>query len=155
MMRTNGRMSEACIVRTAPLLRKIDAVTIPVPDLDVGLDFYRDRLGHELRWRNDAVGQAGLGLPGSDSEIVLSTRQKYEPNWLVSSADEAAEVIVAAGGRVVAGPEETAVGRLVAAEDPFGNVLVLLDLSKGQYVTDDTGRVTGVAPQQAPGAGPG
>lgn len=139
-------------MRTVPLLRKIDAVTIPVPDLDAGLGFYRDRLGHEMRWRNDAIGQAGLGLPGSDSEIVLATRQKYEPNWLVSSADEAAKVIAAAGGRVVAGPEEIAVGKLVVAEDPFGNVLVLLDLSKGHYVTDDTGRVTGVAPQKAPGA---
>ncbi|MBO0837372.1 MAG: VOC family protein, partial [Actinobacteria bacterium] len=57
-----------------PLLRKIDAVTIPVPDLDAGLSFYRDRLGHELLWRNDATGQAGLRLPGSDSEIVLTTR---------------------------------------------------------------------------------
>ena len=142
-------------MRTQPLLRKIDAVTVPVPDLDAGLDFYRDRLGHEMLWRNDAIGQAGLGLPGSDSEIVLATRQKCEPNWLVSSAGEAAEVIVAAGGRVVAGPEEIAVGKLVVTEDPFGNVLVLLDLSKGRYVTDDTGRVTGVAPQQAPDTGPG
>jgi predicted enzyme related to lactoylglutathione lyase len=133
-------------MRTVPLLRKIDAVTIPVPDLDAGLGFYRDQLGHELRWRHDAIGRAGLGLPGSDTEIVLATRRQYEPNWLVSSADEAAEVIVAAGGRVVAGPEDIAVGRLVAAEDPFGNVLVLLDLSKGYYVTDDTGRVSGVAP---------
>jgi hypothetical protein len=99
--------------------------------------------------------EAGLGLPGSDTEIVLATGQEYEPNWLVSPAEEAAEVIVAAGGRVVAGPEDIAVGRLVAAEDPFGNVLVLLDLSKGHYVTDDTRRVTGVAPQQAPRADPG
>ena len=142
-------------MRTQPLLRRIDAVTVPVPDLDAGLDVSRDRLGHEMLWRNDAIGQAGLGLPGSDSEIVLATRQKYEPNWLVSSAGEAAEVIVAAGGRVVAGPEEIAVGKLVVTEDPFGNVLVLLDLSKGRYVTDDTGRVTGVAPQQAPDTGPG
>jgi catechol 2,3-dioxygenase-like lactoylglutathione lyase family enzyme len=29
-----------------PLFQKIDAVTIPVPDLDAGLRFYRDRLGH-------------------------------------------------------------------------------------------------------------
>ena len=134
-----------------PLLQKIDAVTIPVPDLDAGLRFYRDRLGHEMRWRNDAIGQAGLGLPGSDSEIVLATRLKYEPNWLVSSADEAAEVIEAAGGRIVAGPEEIAVGKLVVAEDPFGNALVLLDLSKGLYVTDDMGQVISVTPQQAPG----
>ena len=140
-------------MRTQPLLRKIDAVTVPVPDLDAGLDFYRDRLGHEMLWRNDAIGQAGLGLPGSDSELVLATRQNYEPNWLVSSAGEAAEVMVAAGGRVVTGPEEIAVGNLVVAEDPFGNTLVLLDLSKGHYVTDDTGRVTGVAPQQTSGTG--
>jgi hypothetical protein len=29
-----------------PLLRSVDAVTVPVPDLDAGLSFYRDRLGH-------------------------------------------------------------------------------------------------------------
>jgi len=29
--------------------------------------------------------------------------------------------------------------------DPFGNVLVLLDLSKGHYITDTTGNVTGVS----------
>ena len=68
---------------TSPLLRKIDAVTVPVPDLDAGLRFYRDSLGHELRWRNDRVGQAGLRLPGSDTELVLTTRQAYEPGPLL------------------------------------------------------------------------
>lgn len=146
-------------MRAKPLLQKVDAVTIPVPDLDTGLRFYRDQLGHKIRWRNDALGQVGLGLPDSDSEIVLATRQSaaghaYEPDWLVASADEAAQVITAAGGRVVAGPEDLPVGRLVVAEDPFGNALVLLDLSKGRYVVDDTGRVTGVAPQQSPDGSP-
>jgi len=140
-------------MRSDPLLKKIDAVTIPVPDLDAGLSFYRDRLGHQMRWRNDAIGAVGLGVSDGDSEIVLTTQQRYEPNWLVSSADEAAEVIAAAGGRVVAGPEEIPVGRLVVTEDPFGNVLVLLDLSKGRYVTDDTGTVTGVVPDE-PSASP-
>jgi predicted enzyme related to lactoylglutathione lyase len=133
-----------------PLLRKIDAVTVPVPDLDAGLAFYRDRLGHQLLWRNDAVGQAGLALPDSDSEIVLATGQSCEPNWLVSSAVEAAREIIAAGGRVVAGPEDIPVGKLVVVEDPFGNALVLLDLSKGRYATDGTGQVTGVTPPQPP-----
>jgi catechol 2,3-dioxygenase-like lactoylglutathione lyase family enzyme len=41
------------VVQTTPLLQKVDAVTVAVPDLDVGLGFYRDRLGHQLRWRND------------------------------------------------------------------------------------------------------
>ena len=122
------------------------AVTVPVPDLNAGLRFYRDSLGHELRWRNDQVGQAGLRLPGSDTEIVLTTRQGYEPNWLVTSADDAVAVIEAAGGRVVTEAFDIPVGRVAVVADPFGNTLVLLDLSKGRYVTDDTGNVTGVAP---------
>lgn len=128
-----------------PLLQKLDAVQIPVPDLDTGLRFYHDSLGHELRWRSEQIGRAGLGMPGSDTEIVLTTGQKYEPNWLVASADEAAAAIQEAGGRVVTGPFDIPVGRVAIAADPFGNVLVLVDLSKGRYVTDDTGNVTGVA----------
>lgn len=132
-----------------PLLQKVDAVTIPVPDLDAGLRFYRDCLGHQLRWRNDQIGQAGLALPGSDTEIVLTTELAYEPDWLVSSADDAAAAILAAGGRVLTEPFDIPVGRLAVVADPFGNTLVLLDLSKGRYVTDDTGRVTGVAADPA------
>ena len=127
-----------------PLLTGVDAVTVPVPDLDAGIAFYRDRLGHPLLWRNDAVGQAGLGLSQPGTEIVLSTRQPYAPAWLVASADAAADAIVTAGGRVVAGPSDIPVGRLVVASDPFGNELVLVALSTGRYVTDDDGTVRGV-----------
>jgi len=51
----------------------------------------------------------------------------------------------------VAGPEEIAVGKLVPAEDPLGNLLVLPEESTGHNVTGGTGRVTGAAPRQAPG----
>jgi catechol 2,3-dioxygenase-like lactoylglutathione lyase family enzyme len=51
----------------SPLLRQVDAVTVPVPDLDRGLRFYRDHLGHRLLWRNDEIGQAGLSRPGSSN----------------------------------------------------------------------------------------
>ncbi len=90
--------------------------------------------------------QAGLSLPGSDTEIVLTVRQEYEPNWLVTSADQAAAAVRAAGGQVVTGPFDIPVGRVAVVADPFGNVLVLVDLSKGRYVTDGTGNVMGVAP---------
>jgi predicted enzyme related to lactoylglutathione lyase len=115
------------------ILRAIDAVTVPVPDLDSGLAFYRDRLGHRLLWRNDAVGQAGLALPDGDSELVLTTRQAYEPDWLVTSVPDAVAALVAAGGTVIAEPVEIPVGRVAVVADPFGNSLVLVDLSKGRY----------------------
>jgi hypothetical protein len=85
-------------------------------------------------------------LPGSDTEIVLTTRQAYEPNWLVTSADHAAAAIQAAGGRVVTEPSDIPIGRVAVVADPSGNTLVLVDLSKGRYVTDGTGNVTGVEP---------
>jgi hypothetical protein len=53
----------------------------------------------------------------------------------------------------MAGPFEIPVGRGVIAVDPFGNVLALVDLSKGWYVTDRTGQVTGIAPAH-PGDAP-
>src|SRR3954451_5938395 len=127
-----------------PVLRMIDAVTVPVPDLDRGLAVYRDHLGQELLWGNDELGQAGLRLPDGETELVLSTRLGYAPNWLGRPVDDAIESIVAAGGAVLARPAQIPVGRLAVVADPFANVLVLLDLSSGHYVTDETGHVTRV-----------
>jgi len=58
-----------------PVLQYVVAVTVPVPDLDRGMAFYRGVLGHQLIWRNEATGQAGLRTPRSDTEIVLTARQ--------------------------------------------------------------------------------
>ena len=131
-------------MQPAPLFQKVDAVTVPVPDLDSGLRFYRDHLGHALLWRNDAVGQAGLELPDTDTELVLTTQLDYAPNWLVTSADDASAAVCTAGGRLLTAPFDIPVGRVAVVADPFGNTLVLIDLSKGRYTTDDTGSVTGV-----------
>jgi predicted enzyme related to lactoylglutathione lyase len=128
-----------------PVLQYVDAVTVPVPDLDAGMAFYCDVLGHELIWRNEALGQAGLRTPASETEVVLSTQQGYEPDWKVASADNAADVFRSNGGRVLVEPMDIPIGRLAVVEDPFGNRLVVLDSSKGTYDTDGTGGVVGVS----------
>lgn len=125
-----------------PLIRKVDCVRVYVPDLETGLAFYRDRLGHGLVWRTKTA--AGLRLPDSDAEIVLQTEeQRQETDLLVDSADEAAKLIEAAGGRVVVPPFDIQIGRCVVVEDPWGNPLVLLDTSKGLLKTDPGGNVIG------------
>ncbi len=134
------------MVGQGPVLRMVDAVTLSVPDLDQGLQFYRDRLGHDLLWRNDEVGQAGLRLPDSETELVLSVSHRYAPNWLVTSVDDAVAQVVAAGGSVLMEPAPIPVGLLAVVADPFGNELILLDLSVGRYTTDSTGHVIGVVP---------
>ncbi len=134
-----------------PLLRGVDAITIPVPDLDQGIRFYGDRLGHALLWRHDALGQAGLRIPDSDTEIVLTTELDYAPNWLVTSVPDAVRSVVAAGGQVLVGPTPIPVGTVAVVEDPFGNPLTLVDLSAGRYATDAAGVVTGVDPPDPSG----
>lgn len=129
-----------------PVFSKIDCLQIPVPDLEAGLAFYRDGLGHSLIWRSATA--AGLRLPDSDAEIVLQTeRSELEVNLVVGSADAAAETIVAAGGKVLVAPFDIQIGRCVVVQDPWNNRLVLLDKSKGALATDEQGNVIGnVAP---------
>jgi lactoylglutathione lyase len=125
-----------------PLIRKVDCVRLYVTDLEAGLAFYRDQLGHELIWRTEVA--AGLRLPESDAEIVLQTEQQApEIDLLVDSADEAARRIEALGGNILVPPFDIPIGRCVVVSDPWGNPLVLLDMSKGMLKTDDEGRVIG------------
>src|SRR5688572_28384078 len=128
---------------TPPLFHKVDSLQLPVPTLDAGLAFYRDALGHQLLWRTEHA--AGLRMPDSETELVVQTeRPQPEVDLLVESAELATDRVVAAGGALLAGPSEIPVGRVVAVADPFGNSLVLLELSKGHYRTDASGAVTGV-----------
>lgn len=132
---------------TEPLFRNIDCYSLPVPDLDAALAFYRDKLSHELAWRSEKA--AGLRFPDGDGELVLqSERPGRETDLLVESVPEAVERFVTAGGRVVAPPFEIQIGKCAVVADPFGNVLVLLDMSKGRLVTDDDGHIVG---NEAPG----
>ena len=127
-----------------PLLRKVDCLQIPVPDLEEGLAFYRDRLGHDLIWRTETA--AGLRMPDTDAEIVIQTeRAALEVNLLVASADRAVTAIVEAGGQVVVPPFDIRIGRCAVVQDPWGNELILLDMSKGPLVTDAQGNVLGIA----------
>ena len=128
-----------------PLLRKVDCLRIPVPDIESGLAFYRDRLGHALLWRTET--SAGLKMPDTDAEIVIQTeRPEAEVNLLVQSAEKAAELIVEAGGRIVEGPFDIRIGRCAVVQDPWGNRLAVLDMSRGRLATDEDGNVVGIEP---------
>jgi predicted enzyme related to lactoylglutathione lyase len=113
-----------------------------VPDLDKAIAFYQDRLGHQLIWRTSAA--AGLSMPNTDAELVLQTERKGEEiDFLVASADAAASEFEQAGGKVIVPPFDIQIGRCVVVNDPWGNELVLLDMSKGRLLTDELGNVIG------------
>ncbi len=130
-----------------PVLLGVDAVLLRVPNLAGGIEFYHAALGHEVIWRTDSM--VGLGMGESDTELVLSLDTGPETDLLVSSVDQVVDSFIGAGGSVISEPQDIPVGRVAVVRDPFDNELVLVDLSKGRYVTDDASRVTGVHRDQA------
>ena len=122
-----------------PLIKKIDCVQFYVSDLESGIKFYR-ALGHSQKCRTDH--SAGFQMPETDAEIVIQTnRREQETDLLVDSVDSAVKRIVDAGASLVVPPFEIQVGKCAVIIDPWGNKLVLLDLSKGMLRTDSSGKV--------------
>jgi lactoylglutathione lyase len=125
-----------------PLLHKIDCIRFYVTDLDAGIAFYRDQLGHSLIWHTKYA--AGLRMPETDAELVLQTEDHVqEIDFAVDSAETASTQITEAGGQIVMPPFDIQIGRCVVVRDPWGNSLVLLDSSKGLLATDADGNVVG------------
>jgi lactoylglutathione lyase len=125
---------------TAPLFKRVDCLSIPVSNLDAALAFYSAKLGHELIWRSNAA--AGLRLPGSSAELVLHTGDRpMETDLTVDSVPEALTRFTSAGGKILRGPFEIQIGRCAVVADPWNNVLVILDGSKGPLQVDANKRV--------------
>jgi len=124
------------------LFKKVDALVVKVPDIEKGINFYSGKLGLEVLWKKDDTAALRLG----ETELVLSTKLDPETDILVESVSEVMDLIVANGGEVILAPEDIPVGKVGVVKDPFGNVLTLVDLSKGRYDTDVDKNVTRVNP---------
>lgn len=124
-----------------PALQKVDAVLVRVPSIEQGLAFYHEHLGMLIRWIKHDMAAVGLG----DAELVMSTRLGPETDFLVGSIEHVVQLFDDARGRVIVPPEDIPVGKMAVVEDPFGNALTLIELSKGLYQTDASGNVTGVS----------
>ena len=123
------------------MFRKVDCLLLRVPDLTAALEFYRDRLGLRQVWIRPGAS-AGLGMRESETELVLSQEGGTpEADLLVDSADNACQEFVEAGWTVLSEPFDIPIGRCARVMDPWGNELVLLDMSTGRLKVDQSGRV--------------
>ncbi|HEX5204717.1 MAG TPA: VOC family protein [Actinoplanes sp.] len=110
------------------MLRKIDCVMVRVDDLDAGAAFYTGTLGLREIWRDET--SVGLGMPETDAEVVLHTTDlEYETHYLVDDVRAATRGWQHA---VRKAPFEIAIGWCAVLEDPFGNAICILDMTKGQ-----------------------
>ena len=128
-----------------PLFRKLDNHLLRVSDLDAAISFYRDGLGHPLIWRDREA--AGFALPETDAELVVHLHIGPETDILVEDVNDAFAAFLSAGGEAVEPPFDIAIGRCARVRDPFGNVIVILDQSKGRLAVSADGQVIGVEPR--------
>lgn len=129
------------------LFSHVDCIELYVPDLDEGIAYYCGSLGLKLLWRAETT--VGLGMAEGVTEVVLQTsRRQMHVDFKVACVLEAVEKIVAAGGCVLQPPFDIPIGKCAVVQDKWENAYVILDMTKGRYVTDDAGAVVGL--QQAP-----
>jgi len=115
------------------LFQMVDAVQFYVPDIEAGVRYYGDLLGHEIIRKTESA--VGLRMSDSEAEIVIQNERDYQGIDLsVESADAAARRIEDAGGKIIVPPFDIQIGRAVVVEDPWGNHMVLLDSRKGHLV---------------------
>ncbi|MBE5988223.1 putative enzyme related to lactoylglutathione lyase [Lacrimispora xylanisolvens] len=127
----------------AKIFKNIDCIELYVSDLNEGIQYYCESMGLKLLWRNEDM--VGLGMENDMTEIVLqSQRKQVLVDIKVESVDESIEKIKEAGGTVEYGPFDVPIGRCAVILDKWDNKYVILDMTKGRYVTDEDGNVTGV-----------
>ena len=127
----------------ANIFKNIDCIELYVSEINEGIQYYCDSMGLKLLWRNEDM--VGLGMENDITEIVLqSQRKQVLVDIKVESVDESIEKIKEAGGTVEYGPFDVPIGRCAVILDKWHNKYVILDMTKGRYVTDEDGNVTGV-----------
>lgn len=128
------------------LFECVDCIELYVQDLDEGIAYYRDSLGLKLLWRREDT--AGLGMENDITEIVLNTqRPGVCVDIKVVSVEAALPAILRAGGHVEVPIFDIDIGKCAVVNDRWGNRYVILDMSKGTYVTDADGNILGVTKQ--------
>mgnify|MGYP000960081039 CR=1 FL=1 len=126
------------------LFRNIDCIEFYVSDLDEGIKYYCDSFGLKLLWR--AETSVGLGMENEIAEVVLQTdRKKMNVDFKVESVVDSLEIITASGGKIIRGPFDIPIGKCAVIQDKWENEYIILDMTKGKYVTDADGNVTGVS----------
>lgn len=127
-----------------PLFKNVDCIEFYVSDLQKGLDYYCSGLGLKVLWRTETA--IGLGMANDVAEIVIQNEwERMEVDIKVDSVVDAVERIKAAGGEVVYGPFDIRIGKCAVVRDPWGNRHVILDTTKGTYITDGSGNIIGQA----------
>ena len=124
------------------LFKKIDSIQLYVPDLDKGIDYYCNLMGLKIIWKTENA--IGLGLAEDVTELVIQNQRKHqEIDIKVENVLDAIDKIQNSGGKILYGPFDIKIGKCAVIKDPWNNEYVILDSTKGTFITDEDGQIIG------------
>ena len=125
-----------------PLFRYVDCVEFYVPNIQEGIEYYCNCLGLKVIWKSDTA--AGLGMNEGITEILIQNERNFQTvDIKVDLVTDAVREIEKAGGQIIFGPFDVTIGKCAVVKDPWNNQYVILDTTKGTYITDNDGNIIG------------
>jgi lactoylglutathione lyase len=103
-----------------------------VDDLETAAQYYADVFGLKRLWQD--ADSIGMGMPETDAEIVLHTMdipKDVSVHYLVDDVVAAVDELRQKGCTIRVEPFDVVIGKCAVLIDPFGNVLTILDMTKG------------------------
>ncbi len=125
-------------------LQKLIALSlrIYVSDLEAGIGYYHNKLGLKIEWKTETA-ICFLMEDGVGELVIQNERKVEETDLMVDSVIDAIEQIKDSGGKIIYGPFDIKMGKCAVIEDPWSNKMVILDSSKGTFITDENGNIIG------------
>ena len=114
-------------------LKKVDAVMIRAIDLEKVAEFYVNVMGLKRVWSDKENQMIGFLFPSNDTELVIHCDESLlNPNvsYQVEDVLEFVEVYRRKGNKVLVEPFDIRCGRCAILEDPEGNGIEIMDISK-------------------------
>ena len=114
-------------------LLKIDCIMHRVTDLDTATKFYTEVMGLRVGWTDEEHGMVGLLLPENNSELVIHTDptlQNPSYSFSVKNVEEFCRTYKEKGYKIVVDPFDVRCGKYAVLEDPDGNTMEIVDLTK-------------------------
>jgi len=114
------------------LIKNYDNFLLPVSDLEIAKEFYKERLGLTLKFDFSEKGMIAFNVGDNEPAIILRSQQHIKPSiWLtVDNVQVAYNELKNKGVKFLGEPFEIMTGLVVEFTDPFGNKFALTDYSK-------------------------
>lgn len=119
------------------LISNYDNFFLPANDLDTAKEFYKDKLGLDIKFDFADKGMTAFKVGDNEPAIIVSSMQNAKPAIWFTVADvrQAYEELKQKGVVFLSEPFEIMTGLSVEFTDPFGNKLGLTDYSKMAHLS--------------------